>query len=303
MRIHIVDSNRFGKLTPAKLKAFEKSLGTALPEPYRTHLLHHNGGYVRGAGDMGVLHHVRGLHDGPDWARFPDRAKAYGGLVPARLLPIADDPGGNLFCIVLSGSDRGAVCFWDHERAGDPAGSVIPLAPDFGAFLRGLAITYAIARKQMKAVQEAVAEVGIDAPVYAGKTILDLALERGSLRMVKMLVAAGARIRPDALIEAVRNGAINTVRFLLSRGVDVNHAIPDTGFTALMLAASGDDVAVAKVLLEAGAARRPTNRWGKTAAGLAHGPKMKRLLGAKQEAAARRGTRPRRRRRPGDAGG
>ena len=120
MKIRIVDSNRFGKLTPAKLNAFEKSLGSTLPEPYRTHLLNHNGGYVDGAKRLGNLHHVYGIHDGPGWARFHDRSQMYGGLVPERLLPIADDPGGNLICIVLSGPDRGALCFWDHEARAIP---------------------------------------------------------------------------------------------------------------------------------------------------------------------------------------
>jgi hypothetical protein len=279
MEIRIVESNCFGKLTPAKLEAFEKSLDTALPEPYRTHLLEHNGGYVYGARKLGELHGVFGIHDGPEWAQLHDPSK-YAGLVPKNLLPIADDPGGNLICIVLSGVIRGAICFWDHERGNDPVGSVSALAPDFQSYLRGLAIMYAIFRKRMKAVKEAVAERGIDTPIYAGKTILDLAIERGSLRMVKMLVRAGARISPDALIEAVRNSAINTVRFLFSLGLDVTYAIPETGFTALMLAASGDAVEVAKFLLDAGALRKPKNAWGKTAAELAHTLPMKKLLGA-----------------------
>ena len=155
-----------------------------------------------------------------------------------------------------------------------------PLAPDFAAFQRGLAIKYAILRKRMRVVNAALAVVGVNTSVYAGKTVLDLALERGSLRMVKMLVRAGARIRPDALVEAVRNNAINTVQFLLSRGLDVNYAIPETGFTALMLAASVDAVEVAKILIKAGAARTPKNRWGKTAAELSHTSRMKELLGA-----------------------
>jgi ankyrin repeat protein len=156
---------------------------------------------------------------------------------------------------------------------------VTPLASDFQAFQTGLAIKYAVRRKRMKVVKQAVAEFGINTRVYAGKTILDLAIERGSLRMVKMLVEANGRIRPDALIEAVRNNAINTVRFLLSRDTDVNYAISATGSTALMLAASGDAVEVATILLEAGADRTPKNRWGKTARELAHSSKMKKLLG------------------------
>ncbi len=279
MKIQIAESNRFGRLTLAKLTAFERSLGTKLPEAYRKHLLEHNGGYVDGSRRLMILHHIHGIHDGPDWARFPDGSKNYyGGLVPEHLLPIADDPGGNLICIVLIGPDRGAVCFWNHERADNPVESITQLAPDFDAFLRGLAIRVAIARKRIGVIKEAMADIGINTPVYAGKTVLDLAFERGSLRMIRLLVHAGAKIRPDALIEAVRNNAPNTIRFLLAHGVDVNYAIPDTGFTALMLSASRDGVDVARLLLTHGANRSPKNHWGKTAADLANSRSMKQLL-------------------------
>lgn len=278
MNTRIVHSNRFGILAPARLVAFEETLGASLPEPYRAHMLDHNGGYVRGARQLNIMHHVFGIHNGPDWARFPDRARIYDGLVPQRLLPIADDPGGNLICISLSGSDRGAICFWDHERASDPIGGVTMLAPDFAAFSHAIAVKYAIARKRIQFVKKAATELGVNEPIYAGKTILDLAIERGSFRMVKMLVQAGSRIGPDAIIEAVRNNAINTVRFILSQNIDVNYAIPETGFTPLMLAASGDAIDVAKLLLDAGANLTPKNRWGKTAFELAHTPQLKQLL-------------------------
>lgn len=278
MRIDIADSNRFGQLTPERLAAFEKHLGTQLPEPYRAHLLAHNGGYVDGAREICELHHVYGIHDGPKWARFPDSRAIYGGLVPRNLLPIADDPGGNLLCIVVDGSNRGAVCFWDHERAGNPADSVRELAPDFGAFLRGLAIKVAIDRGQAAFVREAVDENGLDAPVYAGKTMLDLAFDKGSESIIGMLMNAGAKLRGDALIEAVRNASLETVKVLLARGLDVNYAIPDTGFTALMLAASRDVPAIAELLLRHGADPAKRNRWGKQALDLAHSSRMKGIL-------------------------
>jgi cell wall assembly regulator SMI1 len=281
MRIVIQDSNRFGKLAPERLAAFEKSLGTTLPEPYRLHLQAHNGGYVDGAREIYELHHVHGIHDGPEWARFLDRSQMYDGLIPERLLPIADDPGGNHICIVLSGPDRGAVYFWDHERADDPDESITKLAPDFDAFLRGLAIKVAIARGQLDLVREAVDEVGLDTPVYAGKTMLDLAFDQGSEPIIGVLMNKGAKVRDDALIEAVRSASIDTVQVLLARGVDVNFTIPDTGFTALMLAASRDTTEIAELLLRRGADPAKRNRWGKTAAELAHSSKMKKLLAAK----------------------
>ena len=278
MRIDIQDSNRFGRLAAERLAAFEQSLGTKLPEPYRVHLQAHNGGYVDGAREIQELHHVHGIHDGPDWARFPDSQAIYGGLVPRHLLPVADDPGGNLICLVLHGSNRGAVCFWDHESAGDPDEGLTELAPDFDAFLRGLAIKVAIARGQVDLVGEAVDEVGLDAPVYAGKTMLDLALDEGSEPIIGLLMNKGATVRDDALIEAVRSESIETVEVLLARGVDVSYAIPDTGFTALMLAASCDTTEIAELLLRHGADPAKRNRWGKTAADLAHSAQMKGVL-------------------------
>jgi SMI1 / KNR4 family (SUKH-1)/Ankyrin repeats (3 copies) len=277
MQIRIVESNRFGTLNTAELEAFERRLGATLPDDYRRHLLQHNGGYVDGATRIGELHHVYGVHDGPEWTRFLDRA-ATRGIIPERLLPIANDPCGNQICVVLSGSDRGAVRFWDHEGGLEPDASVTQLAPDFDAYLRGVALKVAIARKQANVVRKAAQELGVHAPVYAGKTLLDLVFERGSLRLVKMLVAMGADIRPNALIEAVRNAAPNTVNYLLNRGANVNYAIPETGFTALMLAASRNTTAIAEVLLQHGADTTPCNRWGKTAAELAHSRRMIKLL-------------------------
>ena len=278
MKIKIADANRFGPLSVDRLEAFERSLGTALPAPYRRHLSKHNGGYVDGARRLCLLHHVFGVHDGPAWAQFRDRAKAYGGLVPSRLLPIADDPGGNLICLSLSGPDRGAVYFWDHESGASPEQSLTLLAPNFPAFNRGLAVRVALARKRMATVERFAKRFGVVVPVYGGRTILDLAVEHGSLRLVKMLVRMGASIGPELLIDAVRFKGPNTVRFLISRGADVNGYVSGTGFTALMLAASTDAADVVEVLLSHGADPRPTNRWGKTASDLARSDRVKELL-------------------------
>ena len=78
MRIAIVDSNRFGTLSPERLATFEQTLGTTLPAAYRAFLLAHNGGYVDGAAEIDAVHHVHGIHEGPNWARFPDLHKSTG---------------------------------------------------------------------------------------------------------------------------------------------------------------------------------------------------------------------------------
>ncbi len=278
MEIQIENSNRFGKLKLSDLGSFERSLGAMLPDEYRSHLLRHNGGCVKGVRRLCLLDHVYGIHDGPNWARFPDTSKIYGGLVPRHVLPVADDPGGNLICVAVSGRKRGAVYFWDHECGRDSESGLRFLAESFSAYLRGLSIYVLIAKKKLKTVGKVLEKIGINTPVYANKTGLDLTLERGSLRMVKTVVAAGAKIRPDALLETVRNDAPNATKFILSCGVDLNFAIPETGFTALMLAASRDTVEIANFLLDRGADRNLENKWGKTAADLAHSDEMKRTL-------------------------
>lgn len=41
-------------------------------------------------------------------------------VLPSGELPLAEDWGGNLYCVMLSGPSAGAVVYWNHEReAGD----------------------------------------------------------------------------------------------------------------------------------------------------------------------------------------
>jgi len=42
--------------------------------------------------------------------------KTYRGRVRSGLLPIANDPGGNIICLSTRGGDRGSVYLWDHEQ-------------------------------------------------------------------------------------------------------------------------------------------------------------------------------------------
>ena len=242
-----------------------------MPEDYRGFLLEHNGGCIDGAPQIAEMCGFYGIHNGPESSRFPDLSQIRSGGFPDYLLPIADDPFGNFICIVLAGPDRGAVCFWDHECGPKPGDGIQILTANFGSYLRGVAIKVALDREQSEIICEAVNEFGINAPVYAGKTILDLAFELADFPIIELLVSMGGTIRPDALIEAVRNDSRETIRFLLGRNVDVNHAIPETGFTALMLAGSRGLTEVRELLLAHGANPALRNRWGKTADDLAAG--------------------------------
>ena len=56
--------------------------------------------------------------------------ETYQGRMPPGLLPIADDPGGNIICLAVGGSDAGAVYLWDHEHANLPEGRVMEYFKD-----------------------------------------------------------------------------------------------------------------------------------------------------------------------------
>ena len=42
-----------------------------------------------------------------------------GDVLPKGALPFARDWGGNFYCLLLSGPERGTVVWWDHERDSD----------------------------------------------------------------------------------------------------------------------------------------------------------------------------------------
>jgi hypothetical protein len=60
-----------------------------------------------------------------------------GDVMPAGTLPFAEDWGGNLYCLLLSGSRAGQVVWWGHERD-DGDDSVEPVAPSVTAYYESL---------------------------------------------------------------------------------------------------------------------------------------------------------------------
>jgi hypothetical protein len=278
MQIEIEDSNRFGPLDPARLEAFEARLPAPLPEPYRRFLLSHNGGYPSGARKACILHHVCGIHDGPDWAQFRDNAKLYGGVIPKQMLPFADDPGGNFYCISLHGPNRGAVYFFDHESSGACDGFTLD-APDFDAFLQAVAWRILASRGDIAAIETEIREgFNIHQKIYGDRTLFDLALEHHHLHLQKLLHQAGARPSRLALLDGVASRNLENVRFLVEIGSPIDAANEEWGTTPLMLAATFNELKIAQFLLASGANRSLQNKKGETAAQRAQSPEMKKLL-------------------------
>jgi cell wall assembly regulator SMI1 len=138
-------SNQFGALDEMRLVRFEKEIGHRLPADYRAFLLAHNGGrpnpsdfFFPGERDaFDTLHHTYGLHDGPDYFRLDIAYESHKEFIPTTLVPFADDPGGNAYCIGIAGKHSGKVYFWNHEMAWSPEGLRL-LANSFTEFLQSL---------------------------------------------------------------------------------------------------------------------------------------------------------------------
>jgi ankyrin repeat protein len=94
--------------------------------------------------------------------------------------------------------------------------------------------------------------------------------------MVKRLMARGVSVRAEyngtnAMMRATESGCVDTVRFMLANGADVNMKTPD-GTTPLIAAAGAGHTAMVQLLLESGADLEARNDDGETAwlvAGLA----------------------------------
>lgn len=119
----IKDSNKLGFLSEEALRRFEFEIGALLPEQFREFLLKHNGGKpvpsdfkISDNEGNSCLHHVYGLHDGPDYSNIASNHRVFKGRIPNELLAIADDPFGNQICIGIKKKYLGRIYFWDHEE-------------------------------------------------------------------------------------------------------------------------------------------------------------------------------------------
>jgi hypothetical protein len=137
-------------LTPAMLTDFERKTGRKIPDAYRAFLMQHNGGRPdpsefrmtspRGRSEFVAIRCFFGIGMAEDTFDLEYALATFGSRIPARLFPIARDPGGNLVCISTASSDQERVYFWDHEREageGEPPSeaNLVLLAESLQAFL------------------------------------------------------------------------------------------------------------------------------------------------------------------------
>ncbi len=138
-------------LSEADLQALESRLAFPLPNEYRQFLLAHNGGRLNpaefhfknqtGPYTDSCVDSFYAVYDGDhnNFEKIYLFCKAE-GLFPPHIIPIADDPGGNIICLSVSGPDMNSVYFWDHEGIDEygKQANLHLIADSFSEFLLGL---------------------------------------------------------------------------------------------------------------------------------------------------------------------
>jgi hypothetical protein len=104
-----------------RLKLLEQRLGAKLPTSLVATLVErepiHEGNVVIVAPDrIWDIRSSFSLDDGDSSDQLDRMYELVGDVLPPAALPIAEDWGGNFYCVVLSGPLAGQVVFWDHER-------------------------------------------------------------------------------------------------------------------------------------------------------------------------------------------
>lgn len=115
------------RLTEAKLRSLEDLIGAKLPKAYREFLLQHNGGSTDPEGftskqgrPSSILDIFFGLGIKDRMWDLRNQFRKTRKEMPAEVLPIALDLGGNKICLAFKGTNRGKLYFWDHEGVPEP---------------------------------------------------------------------------------------------------------------------------------------------------------------------------------------
>lgn len=136
-------------LADEDIAELEKKLEVTLPEDYKVFLKQNNGGRPHPSyfpiigfdknpiGTIQVFFRI----DGPikssklDW-----NYQTFRGRIPDNLFPIACEDGGSLICISLTGSDKGAVYYWNYYGESQPPSydNVYQIAGTFQDFLKSI---------------------------------------------------------------------------------------------------------------------------------------------------------------------
>jgi hypothetical protein len=204
-------------LAEADIAAVEQRLGVSFPADYRAFLLQVNGGTPRPGKWVSQFFSVG---DGePSFETAFHNLKVVEQRIPRRLIAVAENAGGDLYCISTEGSDRGTVYFWTHEResrqkpaanGGPDDAALRKFAPSFEALLEKEA---KVKRKNVPAWVEMIEDgdlAGFTRWLDAGARLSEYFEESGVLQ--------------TPLYVAVRERGIDFIDAILARGGTVDDA-------------------------------------------------------------------------------
>jgi cell wall assembly regulator SMI1 len=284
-------SDSYNPLSRKIIKKVEKELGATFPDAYLNFLLTHNGGKpkinlfpINGDefDENGIIQKFLGIKDG-EYDDITHRLRVFQNSIPENLLPIAYDPGGNLICLSIQGSDRETVYFWDHE---DNKKYII--AASFEDFIELLTdttnndINYDALEKccEIGDIKELVNLVRNGADLtyrdQYGKSLIEIATVYKNEEIISYLIENNAPIN-NALIIAAKNGYSEICEYLLNNGADVNRE-DEKGNTALISAATYGHSKVVEVLLRYDVDSNHQNKAGQTAISIARNRNDKKVL-------------------------
>jgi hypothetical protein len=136
-----------GPIEEASLATVEATIGTRLPEPYRSWILLTGGGTLQhrivipGTDDNGLLNKI----DAPSALNLLAQLETHQQLIPSDYLVIAQGHGGSL-TVRTARDDHGSIWWADFDKADEleieePSDEImLRLADDFTTFLAGAGI-------------------------------------------------------------------------------------------------------------------------------------------------------------------
>ena len=119
----IIIDDKGPQLSTSQVAELEARIGFSLPDHYRRFLLENNGGTptpdtvdVNGIqGSPTDLRAFFGINQDIEAHNIEWMADIMSDRIERRLIPIAYDSGGNVFCLSLSGVDRDSVYYYDEN--------------------------------------------------------------------------------------------------------------------------------------------------------------------------------------------
>jgi cell wall assembly regulator SMI1 len=151
--VRIVDSG--AQLAESTLSDFEEQFNIKLPCDYKAFMLENNGGMPEGNWGFSfvetdtaqntdsIIQFFEVLY-AEETGEVDDLKAGYVALleseqIPPTLMPIADDPFGNIIFLGVAGDDSGRVYFGNHELEDPETGFIVmsAIADSFSSFIDG----------------------------------------------------------------------------------------------------------------------------------------------------------------------